>query len=155
MNIEFVQPYLEAARDVMGHETKALVTSGKVALRKTFTLSSEVAVMIGITGQMEGVVLLTMPKSTALSIANHMTGDSYTELDELVQSAIAELANVISGQASIRLSTSGYDTCVSPPAVIVSSAESSVSTLAIPAYSIPLTSACGELELQVALKENS
>ncbi|SRR5581483_4339982 len=152
--VELVQPYLQAAKDVIARETGSDVGVGKVSLKKPPASTDEVSILIGVTGQIQGVVMLMMELRTALNIVGRITGETYRELDDLAQSAVAEMANVISGRGGIALGAAGRETTISPPAVLVGSAGGAVSTLDIPIYAIPLETSCGTIDLQVALKEN-
>ena len=152
--VELVQPYLQAAKDVIARETGSDVAVGKVSLKKPPANTDQVSILIGVTGEIQGVVMLMMQMQTALNIVGVITGEQYGEFDELAQSAVAEMANVISGRGGIALASLGRDTTISPPAVLVGSTGGAVSTLDIPIYAIPLESTCGVIELQVALKEN-
>ena len=95
--VELVQPYLQAAKDVIGRETGSDVTVGRVTLKKPPASTDEISTLIGVTGEIQGVVMIAMSRQTALNIVSHITGESYTDFDELAQSAVAEMANVISG----------------------------------------------------------
>src|SRR5579862_1361188 len=151
--IELVQPYLTAAKDVITRETGAEVTVGKVMLKKPPASTDEVTILIGVTGEIQGVVMIVMSSQTALNIVGHITGEKYTDLDEMAQSAVAEMANVISGRGGIGLAQFGRETTISPPAVLVGAKGGAISTLAIPIYALPLETSCGTVELQVALKD--
>lgn len=151
--IELVQPYLTAAKDVISRETGAEVTVGKVMLKKPPASTDEVSILIGVTGEIQGVVMIIMSTQTALNIVGHITGEKYNELDEMAQSAVAEMANVISGRGGIGLAQFGRETTISPPAVLVGSKGGAISTLSIPIYALPLETAFGTIELQIALKD--
>jgi chemotaxis protein CheX len=151
--VELVQPYLNAAKDVIMRETGSDVTVGRVMMKKPPASTDEISIIIGVTGEIQGVVMLSMSRETALSIVSHITGDSYTEFDDLAQSAVAEMANVISGRGGISLAAFGRETTISPPAVIVGERGGGISTLDIPIYALPLETSCGTVELQVALKD--
>lgn len=152
--VELVQPYLQAAKEVIGREIASDVAVGKVSLKKPPASTDEVSILIGVTGQIQGVVMLMMALQTALNVVGRITGETYSELDELAQSAVAEMANVISGRGGIALSALGRETVISPPAVLVGNVGGNVSTLDIPIYAIPLETICGTVDLQVALREN-
>ncbi len=151
--VELVQPYLNAAKDVIMRETGSDVTVGRVMMKKPPASTDEISIIIGVTGEIQGVVMLSMSRETALSIVSHITGDSYTEFDDLAQSAVAEMANVISGRGGIGLAAFGRETTISPSAVIVGERGGGISTLDIPIYALPLETSCGTVELQVALKD--
>jgi len=152
--VELVQPYLQAAKEVIGRETGGEVGVGRVAMRKPPASTDEVSILIGVTGQIQGVVMIMMTKQTALNVVSHITGEPYRDMDDLAESAVAEMANVISGRGGIALAALGRETTISPPAVLIGQSGGNVSTLDIPIFAIPLESTCGVIELQVALREN-
>jgi len=155
VRIELVQPYLQAARDVIAKELGSPVTTGRVALKKPPATTDEVSILIGVTGNVQGVLMLMMQAPTALGIVSRMSGMEFQEVDEMAQSAIAEMANVISGRAGIELATAGHETTISPPTVLMGTKGGSISTLNIPIFSIPLETEFGTVDLEVALRETT
>jgi|SRR5712691_5851059 chemotaxis protein CheX len=153
--IELVQPYLQAAKDVITRETGSDVTVGRVQLKKPPAATDEISIIIGVTGEIQGVVMIVMNRQTALNIVSRITGDAGAEFDDLAQSAVAEMANVISGRGGIGLAAFGRETTISPPAVMVGNKGGGVSTLDIPIYALPLETECGTVELQVALRDTT
>ncbi|MDE3075337.1 MAG: chemotaxis protein CheX [Chloroflexota bacterium] len=155
MRIELVQPYLTAARDVIAKEIGSSVVPGRVALKKPPASTEDISILIGVTGKVQGVLMLMMPIRTALGIVGRMSGTEFPEMDEMAQSAIAEMANVISGRAGIELAAGGAETTISPPTVLMGGKGGTISTLNIPIFSIPLQTEFGEVALEVALKETA
>ena len=87
--------------------------------RKTIEFSEEsVAIMIGITGQMKGQVLMAFGYEQALQVASKMMmGMPVAELDSMATSAISELGNMIMGNAATIFSTKGIVIDITPPTV--------------------------------------
>ncbi|HEY8491241.1 MAG TPA: chemotaxis protein CheX [Dehalococcoidia bacterium] len=152
MKVEFVNPFVTAARDVLKQEVGSEVERGKVYLHRSPFTSHQVTAMIAVTGSVQGLVLYGMSEATALAMVEKMLGQPCREFDELAQSGIAELANVITGQAGIQLSRSGYAVQISPPALIIGH-NTMISTLDLTRLVIPLETDYGVIETQVALKE--
>jgi hypothetical protein len=61
----------------------------------TSLTTHEVTAVIGVTGDIVGMVLVGLSKSTACAVASRMMGQEFTELDDLAQSGIGEIANII------------------------------------------------------------
>ncbi len=80
-------------------------------------------------------------------------GEKFDVLNELVQSGIAELGNVITGQASMRLAEAGFESNISTPSLIIGRG-ASISTLAYPRLVVPLTTKIGSLTIHLSLREN-
>ena len=74
---------------------------------------------IGIVGQMNGNIVFGFPEAVALRIVSGMMGGYVvTEFDEMSQSAISELGNMISGNASSILYNEGIMIDITPPKII-------------------------------------
>ena len=116
----------------------------------TFT-SQQCNVVCGVTGQAHGQVIYGMSLTTADKIASAMLGQPIKTFDQLAASAIAELGNMISGNAMSKLSESGYISDITPP-TIIRGTNVKISTLSIPAVVIPLDTAQGELFITVGLQ---
>ncbi len=152
MKVEFINPFVKAAIDVLRSELGGEVGRGKLHLETSANSSHDVAVMIGLTGEAQGVVLYGMPLATARNIVGKMMGQDCQEFDALAQSGIAEMGNVITGLASRGLAESGYSCNITPPTLIVGK-NTMIGTLDIPRLVLPLTTECGVVEIHLALRE--
>ncbi len=118
MNVEFINPFLMAAtsilRDVCQIETKI----GKPYVKTTSFTEDSVIIMIGVTGEMRGQVIIAFAYDKALEIASKMMmGMPVPELDEMAASALSELGNMIMGNAATILSTKGIGIDITPPSL--------------------------------------
>ena len=81
-----------------------------------------------------------------------MIGEAVPDLDEMGQSAIAELANVITGQAGIQLESAGFASDMSPP-VLIMGMGATIATFNLTRVIVPVTTAAGPFNIDVAVKE--
>jgi len=72
----------------------------------------------------------------------------------MVESAIAEMGNVITGIASAELEKAGFHSTLAPPTVITGRGVV-ISTINIKRLQIPLKTEFGDIEVGVALREDS
>jgi len=79
-------------------------------------------------------------------------GQPVEELNELAQSGIGELGNVITGRASMLLAAEGFSATISVPTLIVG-ANVQISTLDFQRLVVPLITPYGTLEIHLALRE--
>ena len=96
---------------------------------------------------------MACPKETAKQIAGAMIGAEVPQLDEMAMSAISELGNMITGNATTLISQKGYDVDITPPSVIRGE-QVEVSTR-VPAIVVPMNTQFGKVEINVALAENT
>jgi len=115
--------------------------------------SREVTIVTGVTGGLQGQVFYGMTNDTARNVAGAMLGSPVTDLDELCISALAELANMISGNATTRLAEVGYVTNITPPSVVQGEGIRVLTVEA--ALIIPIITRFGEIEINVALQKGA
>jgi chemotaxis protein CheX len=153
MRVQLVNCYVRAAADVIAKETGSVVRRGTVHLERDAYTSEEITAMVGVSGAMGGSFYLAMPEQTALNIVSAMMGQPCEAFDELAQSGIAELANVVAGAAGMGLAELGYTTNITPPLLLLGSG-AKISSVEIQRLVVGLTSSLGSIHVHVALREN-
>jgi chemotaxis protein CheX len=151
MRVEFVNPFVSAAYKVFESVMRAKPERGQIAMRNTTFTTQQVTIMAGVNGQVGGTVLYGMSMVTAQKIASAMIGAEVNVLDEMAMSALAELANMITGNAATLLSQTGYELDITTPSLI-KGMDIEVSTRT-PALVVPLSTPFGRVEINVALQE--
>ncbi len=152
MKVEFINPFVKAAIDVLKSEIGSEIERGRLRVDASASSNQDVNVMIGVTGAAQGFVLYSMASETAKNIVGKMMGQPFEEFDALAQSGIAEMGNVITGLASRGLSETGYICNITPPTLITGK-HTTIGTLDIPRLALPLTTVCGIIEIHLALRE--
>jgi chemotaxis protein CheX len=74
--------------------------------------------LVGMAGTFNGLVSLHMPTKLALRATGSMLGKEVTEVDEDVNDAMGEIANMIAGSFKQHLSKSGLDIQLSTPSIV-------------------------------------
>ena len=151
MRAEFINPFLQAATEVLESELGEPVKRGTIGLQRSAYTSDEVTAVVAVTGEISGMVLFAMTDQTARAIVSKMMGQEFEDFDALAQSGIAELGNVITGRAAILLAEAGFPSELAPPMLLVGR-NTLISTLDVQRLVIPIESEVGNLEIQVALK---
>lgn len=119
MNVEIINSFIEASINVIMQTTGLETGVGRVYKKKTPFPSDNVVVLIGLTGNIFGSVTINLSQKTACKIASIMMGGMpVLSLDEIAKSAIAELSNMILGNAGILLSKININIDVTPPAIL-------------------------------------
>jgi chemotaxis protein CheX len=151
MRAEIINPFLQAASEVLESELGMAPQRGAIGLQRSAYTSDEVTAVVAVTGEVAGMVMFAMAASTARGMVSKMMGQDFEELDPLAQSGIAELGNVITGRAACLLSEAGFNSDLAPPMLIVGRG-SMISTLDVQRLVIPMETEFGSIEIQVALK---
>lgn len=152
MRVEYINPFLRASFGVLEAVLGKMPTKGELGMRPSVFTSQQCNVITGVAGRIQGQVIYGMSLITADRIASVMIGQPIRTFDQLAASAIAELGNMITGNAMALLAEAGYVCDITPP-TIVRGSNVKISTLNIPALIIPMTLDQGLLELTVSLQE--
>ncbi|MEW5934175.1 MAG: chemotaxis protein CheX [Bacillota bacterium] len=151
MNVEFLNPFLVAIRDVLQSELSEEPTVGTLSAEESSFTSDDITVLVGVTGMVEGAVFYGMSESTARRLAGAMMGTPLALFDAMAESAIAELGNMIAGRASAGLEEAGFSCRLTPPSV-VRGRGAIISTVQIRRLVVPVTTSRGEIRVHLALR---
>lgn len=153
MNVKFMNPFIDAASEVLQTECGTAIERGSLTMHKSALTADDVTVLISLIGQVQGVVLYGLSTATSLKLISRMLGQDFTIFDNLAQSGIAELGNVVTGRATVKLSQAGYTAIISPPTLIQGKGLS-ISTLDFARIVVPLDSEAGQITVHLALRES-
>ncbi|MDR2552927.1 MAG: chemotaxis protein CheX [Treponema sp.] len=155
MRVEYINPFVEAAFNVLKEVLETDVKRGDLYLKSTTMSIMGVAALVGLAGDVEGRVLFDMSKETALNVAGAMNNEKFSELDDLAKATITELANMITAQAVTKLHGMGFKFDLTPPALF-SGENMEISTRAVEALIVPMDlGPVGKLEINVAIRERA
>jgi chemotaxis protein CheX len=122
MNVNLVNPFISAVTEVMPQLGFQEIKRSGLRLSDQIINCKGITAIVGLTKQLKGNVAYNMTDQTAMKFASTMMmGMPVASLDELAQSAISELVNMITANAAIQLEKTGVLVDISPPTVIVGS----------------------------------
>ena len=120
MDARFINPVIDAFREILPQLGFADIQRGKLSMGSNSVESLGVTVIIGMTKDLRGSVAYNMSEATAMTIASTMMGGMpVTQFDELPQSAISELVNMVTANSAIRFEQLGMQVDISPPSLVV------------------------------------
>jgi chemotaxis protein CheX len=151
MKAEYINPFLESARMVIEQMVQIRPSTGQLSIRDIKFTDHHVWIQIGLTGHMTGDIVFGLSQTVALRIISAMMGGYViTEIDEMGKSAISELGNMISGNASTMLYNQGVHVDITPPKIMESHINAGFVTRR--ALAVPLImDGIGEMEIQVLI----
>ena len=118
MKAELVNLFLNPAIEIWRKELKDELGFSEAELVSGNFTTEDVTVIIGVTGRLRGNVFYEFSRETALAVADAMCGGPIEELDDISMSALGELANMITGNATIQLADTGYECAISTPVIL-------------------------------------
>jgi len=155
MRVEYINPFVESAFNVLKEVMNTDIKRGEIYLKPTSMSIMGVAALVGLAGDVEGRVLFDMTKETALQVAGAMNMEEFTVLDELAKATIQELANMITAQAVTKLHDIGFKFDLTPPALFTGdNMEVSTNMGEVEALIVPMQiGAVNKIEVNVAIRE--
>jgi len=153
MKVEFANPFVQAAVQTFQKEIGVKLSRKDLKLKDSPVPSQDISIIIGVTGSVKGQVVLSLDENVALAVTKAMIpGKVPAELRKLINSAVSELANIITGQASILLAGEHGKIDITPPAIITGPGLK-MDFLHLQTICISFLSEIGTLELNIALTE--
>ena len=121
MNVEFINPFLQAAKNVVETMCQMQVTALKPSLKEDKATYGEVTGVVGMTShKMSGCMVLSFEKNCILRIvANMLMEDPKKDVDADIIDAVGELTNMICGGAKAQLSKLDQTFDMATPTMIV------------------------------------
>ena len=159
MRVEYINPFVESAFNVLKEVMNAEVKRGDLFLKSSTMAIKGVAALVGLAGDVEGRVLFDMDKETALLVVSCMNGEEFKVMDEMAKATIQELANMITAQAVTKLHDLGFKFDLTPPALftgdnmeVSSNMGKEVEALIVP-MNMSLGAKKGKIEINVVIRE--
>ncbi len=152
MRVEYINPFVESAFNVLKEVLNTELTRGELFLKSSSQPVLGVAAIIGLTGDVQGRILFDMDERTALAIASAMNGETLATMDDLAKATITELANMITARAVTKLSELGFKFDITPPAIFTGK-DMEITNTQIESLIVPIQMPLGKLEINVAVRE--
>lgn len=120
MDVKIVNPFLQAIQNIMPQLGFKTVNRGKLIKGEKDVQGLGVTIVVGLSEQAQGNVVYNMTQDTACQIASTMmNGMPVPELDELAQSAVSELGNMLTANAATHFASQGLLVNISSPSMII------------------------------------
>jgi len=153
MRMELIQPFINAADAVLAETLACPVTISDISMDEEAYQRRATAALVEITGDIEGRVIFDVSDSAAIKVAASITG---TEIDPnplTLRETVAELANLVIGNAVTTLNDAGFRFKVHPP-VDHSAAEGFRGSEDIEALVMDFASPAGSVVMNIAIRYN-
>lgn len=151
--ISYINPFVEATFEIMSEVLNSPVTRGQLQMKKLGNNMKGVTVIIGVTGTISGRIVFDMTEDTALNLAGKLNNESFSSIDDMVRSTIAEIGNMVTARAVTKLSKENLSFNFSPPTLVVGKEMTIFESSEIEALIIPVDTGMGLLEINIAFKE--
>ena len=115
-----MNPIIEAFMDIMPQMGFPMPKRQRIYLQDRNVISSGVTMTVGFTRQMHGKVVYNMTADTARYIASTMMlGVPVTKFNDLAQSALREMSNMLTARAAMNFTKLGLDVDITTPELVI------------------------------------
>ena len=151
MDASYITPFMTSIQNVFSTMFQLPVEIGEPSIKTDNAATHDVSGIIGVSGEMVGTIVLSMPKDAAMSIVTLFTGMEMDEDGEDFVDAVGELVNMISGNAKAEFQRKGVS--ISCPSVVIGSGHRVSTPSGTACVKIPCNTDCGEVVLEIAIRE--
>lgn len=116
-------------------------------------LTDSITGVIGLAGTHKGVLAIHFPNTVAMAITGSFLGMDVDEVNEDVEDAVGELANMLGGSVKAILSAKGRDINLSLPSIISGKSYDFQPTQDVERIVIPFTCDAGEFVVELELEK--
>lgn len=149
MDPAYITPFVSSISNVFETMLQLPVSVGTPGIKSEATPTYDVSGIIGMTGDVEGTVVLSFPTATAERAVGLFTGMELAADHEDFADAIGELVNMVSGGAKAQFD--GKEVGISTPTVIVGSGHNVYGRKSMTTIEIPCTCDIGQFNVEVSL----
>ena len=151
IKVEQINPFLLSAKQVLQQVCQIDVRIGAISKDDRYINGEPLFIMLGVTGEITGQVLIVMDEAVAKDIASRMMmGMPVAQIDDMAKSALSELGNMIMGNAATILSNNNILIDITPPTLITGS--TNITSPDIMVLRVPLLYQTYEIKLCFILK---
>ncbi len=112
-------------------------------------IESNLTSMIGLAGDLRGVLAVHCPEATAKGITGAMLGMDIDAIDEDVKDAIGEIANMVAGGLKTALLSEGMETELAIPTTAVGKSIRTSGLAGAPRFIIPFSTPAGDFGIEL------
>lgn len=119
MDVKYVNPFIESFATVMPQLGFSNIRNGNLSVKGQELISTGVIIIVGIVGAIKGNVVYSIDLENAKNIASTMMmGMEVNEFDEMSQSALSELTNMLTASAATCFDNLGISIDISTPTLL-------------------------------------
>ena len=120
VDAKLVNPIIDAFMEVMPQMGFPMPQRQRIYLQDRNVISNGVTIKVGLTKQLRGNVIYNMTEDTAKYIASTMLlGVPVTKFNDMAQSAIREIANMLTARAATNFTQMGFEVDITTPELMI------------------------------------
>ena len=116
---QYIQPFIKGSEDVFRDFCKTEIRAGRAYFvsKDEFESKWDISGIIGLSGEVQGAVAISLKEDTAFKITESLTGIKHSYIDSDVTDAVGEIINIITGNVK-NIFEDKYRSKISLPSII-------------------------------------
>jgi chemotaxis protein CheX len=151
--VEISEKIIESAKEIFSSMVMMEISVSGDNMTKSVTLIESISGVIGLAGTHKGVLAIHIPNKVAMAITSSFLGMDVDEMNEDVEDAVGELANMLGGNVKSILSENGRDINLSLPSTITGQQYDFQPTKEAERIIIPFRCDAGEFTIDLQLEK--
>jgi len=153
MNVEIINPFINATINALGTMAATSPKRGVPYLKKDGEASGDISAVIGIAGEASGWVAVSFEKKAVLKVVSNMLMTEKVFIDADVRDAVGEIVNMIAGGAKGELAAKGFSFKLAIPTVIIGEMHMlSQKSSDLPCIVVPFEIPEGKFSIEICVK---
>ena len=150
-DVEIAKHFVKATTSILATMAGLTATPGKPYVKKDDLAVGDISAIIGVTGPKNGTISVTFTMDSATTLVVGMLGEDVEDMEQDMQDAVGEVANMISGQARASIAEAGLVLQGSTPSVVVGKNHQIHHMTKAVVMAIPFTTSGGEFTVEFCL----
>lgn len=151
MDSSYIAAFMHSIQNVFSTMLQLQVRVGEARVKTDAGGAYDVSGIIGLSGDVVGSVVLSLPRATGERIVALFTGEELALGSPDFADAVGELVNMIAGGAKGRFENRKVS--ISCPSVILGASHKVATQRDTPCIVIPCASDCGEMVIEVCMQD--
>lgn len=151
MDANYITPFIRSIKNVFTTMLQLDVDVQDPNIKSDNTASFDVTGIIGLSGDVVGSVVLSLPTNTAEGVVGRFTGTELTSDSDDFADAIGELVNMVAGGAKAMFTD--RDVSISCPSVVLGDNHRIASPKHVPCIVIPCSTDCGAMAIEIMIDD--
>ena len=154
MNVDYINPILESIQEIFSKMADISLQPHSPTIKKGNLTMGDVTGIVDMSGDdIRGSLSITFKKNVILELAHIILEENFKEINEDVEDCVAEITNMICGDAKSRLSEHGYNFQMQAPRTLSAPEHSINHGIPAPTIIMPFISEYGPLYVEVCFKD--
>ncbi len=151
---KYITPFLAAILEVLSIMANTTARAGSPSKRDSQPADGEISAVIDMTGGTNGSISITFSEECIVQLVNKMLAETYTTMNDQINDAAGELANMIAGSARKKLEASGFKFTAGIPRCIMGIGHTIDHSVKGPVIVIPFKTEVGLFYVEACFEDN-